>query len=222
MFDHTNYVPILKGRLGEYGALHELSPEAKARVMPVIEVPPIPWDFAEDRPGKTIDRHLRDVSKRLEQAWGAERLIFVDLLWIAESDRMADGAHPLAHVFSTARDRGLQLIPVTGLMRGNEYQTACRDIFSCDARGVCLRLQREDFDETQDLGQQVAALLDVLGVSPSETDLILDLRALGATEGSTFMAAVPAFMRSVPQLADWRSFALAATAFPENLVGLPP
>jgi hypothetical protein len=222
VFDHTSYVPILKGRLGEYGALQEMSPEAKMRVTPVIEVPPIPWDFAEDKPSKTIDRHLRDVGKRLEQAWGTESPIFVDLLWIAQAERMESGAHPLTHVFSTAREKGLQLIPVTGLLRENEYQAACRDIVSRDSRGICLRLQREDFDETQDLAEQVSVLLNDLGVSSSATDLILDLRALGPTEGSSFAAAVPAFIRSIPRLADWRSFTLAATAFPENLIGLPP
>ena len=58
MFDHTLYLPILKGRLGEYGALREMSPEVKAKVIPVIEIPPIPWNFADDEPSVTIDRHL--------------------------------------------------------------------------------------------------------------------------------------------------------------------
>ena len=222
MFDHRSYVPILKGRLGEYGALHELSPEIRAGVVPVVEIPPIPWDYAEERPSKTIDRHLKDVSKRLEQAGARENAILVDLLWIAENDRMADGTHPLTYVFSTAQERGLQLVPVTGLMRGEEYQAACRDIVRRDARGTCLRLQREDFDESQDLGQQIATLLDCLNLSPSDADLLLDLRATGGTEGSALLAAVPSFIRSIPRLVGWRSFALAATAFPESLVGLPP
>jgi len=222
MFNHKHYVPILKGRQGEYGALQTIPREVKSRVVPVVEIPPIPWDFAEEQPDKTVDQHLQGIGAKLERAWGVEAPMFVDLLWIAEDARMADGVHPLTYVFGAARERGLQVIPVTGLVRGDEYQTACREIISRDRRGVCLRLQREDFDESQDLVQQVSDLLNALRVSPSDADLILDLRALSGTEGGTLMAAVPALIRNVPRLNEWRAFALAATAFPENLAGLPP
>lgn len=47
MFPLNDYVPILKGKDGEYGALGSLSPEEKERITPLIEIPPIPWDHTE-------------------------------------------------------------------------------------------------------------------------------------------------------------------------------
>lgn len=221
-FNHTHYVPILKGRAGEYGALQVMTAEVKAALTPLIEIPPIPWDFDDDQPAKTIDQHLEKVNPKISQSWGVERPLFVDLLWIAPDDRMAGGEHPLTYVFRTARRNDLQPIPVTGLVRDEDYQSACREAIQQDRRGVCIRLQREDFEDIDDLTGQVAALLDTLGVSPGECDLLLDLRAVGVNEGNTLLAAVPVLVRSIPQLERWRSFVLAATAFPEDLMGLPP
>jgi hypothetical protein len=221
-FNHTHYVPILKGRAGEYGALQEMTPEVKAGLTPLIEVPPIPWDFALDEPDKTIDQHLERLSSKIVQSWGVERPLFLDFLWIPPDERMANGDHPLAHVFGTARGEGLQLIPVTDLVRGEGYQSSCRDVIEEDARGVCIRLQKEDFEESGDLSAQVADLLQALGVPASEADLVLDLRSLAPNEGSTLRAAIPVLVRGIPYLRQWRSFTLAGTAFPENLIESPP
>ncbi len=221
MIDHKHYIPILKGRQGEYGALQTMSPTVKENLTPIIEIPPIPWDHARHRPAKTMNQHLAKIDSTIEQSWGSDRAAYVDLLWIA-SERMADGEHPIRHVFGVARRKGLQLIPVTGLERDTESQSACRDVLRLDGRGVCLRLQREDFEDAQDVRRQVSALVEVLRVAPAETDLVLDLRAVTLQETHTLLSQVPTLIMRIPDIDRWRSFTLAATAFPEDLMGLPP
>ena len=54
MFDHRHYVPILKGKMGEYTALAELRDEQKDSLTPLIEVPPVPWDYAEDAESRSV------------------------------------------------------------------------------------------------------------------------------------------------------------------------
>ena len=152
MFDRTHYVPILKGRDGEYGALTCLLPESRDRITPLLELPPIPWDFETEAPAKTIDQHLSKVGQKIERAWGLGRRLFIDLLWIAEAERMEDGSHPIEFVFNTARSRGLAALPVVGLLRGEEYLAACAGMLRKDRRGACLRIQREDFVDFTDLG----------------------------------------------------------------------
>ena len=39
------YIPILKWRQGEYLALDRLEDRVKDKVLPLIEIPPIEWDF---------------------------------------------------------------------------------------------------------------------------------------------------------------------------------
>jgi hypothetical protein len=107
MFDHKHYVPILKGRKGEYGALETLSPAVKNALTPLIEIPPIPWDWQEEQPAKSIGSHLEKVGVNLQRCWPSDRPLCLDLLWISESERMSDGGHPLEYVFRTARERSL-------------------------------------------------------------------------------------------------------------------
>jgi hypothetical protein len=104
MFGHKHYVPILKGRMGEYGALETLSQEVKTALTPLIEIPPIPWDWAEDQPAKSIDSHLEKVGASFERAWQLDRPFYVDLVWVQENELMDDGDHPLEYVFRAARE----------------------------------------------------------------------------------------------------------------------
>ena len=222
MFDHKHYVPILKGRDGEYGALSSLLPESRDRITPLLELPPIPWDFEQERPAKTIDSHLKKVGQKIERAWGPDRRLFLDFMWIAEAERMGDGMHPVQHVFASARDRRLAVVPVVGLLRGEDHLAACAEVVREDGRGVCIRLQREDFVEFADLRAELQRVLAAVGVAPGMADLLLDLRALTPAQRQIDATSTLALISRIPDLARWRTFALAATSFPENLIGLPP
>src|SRR5947207_11870660 len=81
MFDHTHYVPILKGKEGEYQALSELTPTIKSKLTPLIEPIPIPYDFANEIPAKTVDEHLENFVSKIVLNWGLDP-IFFDLDWI--------------------------------------------------------------------------------------------------------------------------------------------
>jgi hypothetical protein len=67
---------------------------------------------------------------------------------------------------------------VINLVRGDEYVEACRTVLQEDKRGVCLRLQREDFAEFQNLESEALGMLERLAASLTDTDLILDLRSI--------------------------------------------
>ena len=206
MFDHRHYVPILKGREGEYGALSCVTPSLKGLLTPVIELPPIPWDFEEERPARTIDTHLEKVSQKIERAWGRGRVFFLDFLWVAESERMNDGTHPVRFVFDSARARGLSPIPVVSLIKDDEHLAACADSVAEDKRGVCIRLQREDFVEFADLRPELKRVLEAVGAEPRAADLLLDLRAL--TPDSRGLNAIDALalISRIPELKGWRTF----------------
>jgi hypothetical protein len=106
MFDHTHYVPILKGKEGEYLALKDLTIIAKDGLTPLIEIPSIPYDFENDRPAKTIDEHLEKVVQKIKTCWGEGRTLFVDFGLIPPSEIMSDGTQPLKSIFDAARDEG--------------------------------------------------------------------------------------------------------------------
>src|SRR6478609_5852605 len=221
MFDRKHYVPILKGRMGEYGALETITLETRNALTPLIEIPPIPLDWEEEQPDKTIDEHLAKVAVNFEKAIGPYHRFFVDLLWILESERMEDGSLPVNYVFNTARDLGLLAVPVINLVRGDDFLGGVREIIQEDERGVALRIQREDFEEFDDLERAMLEALSKVSALPEETDLILDLRSILAPRQFDVDSLVE-LIQSTPRITDWRTFTLSGTAFPENLSGLPP
>ena len=45
MFTQRHYVPVLKWKQGEYQALYRLSNAVKDNLTPLLEIPPIGFDF---------------------------------------------------------------------------------------------------------------------------------------------------------------------------------
>ena len=54
-----------KAERGEFSALRELKAETKDLLTPLIEVPPIPWDFESEKPAKSINGHLEPIAGKL-------------------------------------------------------------------------------------------------------------------------------------------------------------
>jgi hypothetical protein len=49
------YIPVLKGKEGEFAALEALDPlstDIKPLLLPLIEIPSVPYDYANERPPK--------------------------------------------------------------------------------------------------------------------------------------------------------------------------
>jgi hypothetical protein len=216
MFDHTHYVPILKGKEGEYNALRELTPAIKEGLTPLIEPIPIPYDFANEVPAKTVDEHLANFISKIVLNWGLGT-IFFDLDWIPESERMADGRHPLKFIFDGARTAGSQAIPVTGLNRDAAYQDAVKDAIDSDHRGVCIRLESDDLDDLSTLGSQLDTLVAFFGVAKSDVDLLVDFAAIDPQSAVPMQIAASSIIGTLPSIMDWRTLTFAASAFPPDL-----
>src|SRR5204863_7111838 len=202
---------------GEFSALRELKPETKDLLTPLIEVPPIPWDFESEKPAKSINGHLEPIAGKLIGALGEEKRFFVDLLWVQDSQVDGD-IHPLDFVLGKLRQQNGQAIPVTGIDRDEEYQEAIRRIVHEDGRGICLRVQSNSFEELFDGAAD--ELLQSLDLTPADADLVIDLKAIGPDQSEPIAIAALSVFRSIPNVNDWRSLTFAASAFPQNLIDI--
>jgi hypothetical protein len=211
------YVPILKGKDGEYGALKELPFEIKAGLTPLIEIPPIPWDFESETPTRTIDAHLKKVCEKISVSWGSAMAFFLDLLWLPDSDRMENGKHPLAFLSEGAEAKDLRLIPVTGLRRDRDYQIAAKAATEAHKKGACIRLENEDFEELTELNARLDSLLASLSLDRPQVDIVLDFRDIRPSQTATVGIAVRSILQIIRGIDEWRSVVLAATAFPPSL-----
>lgn len=219
MFTDRHYVPILKGKEGEFKALGELYLADKAAITPLIEVVPVPWDYAEEQPSRSVEAHLEPLGRKLHTAWGDERPLFVDLGLLGED--AAGGLHPLEFVLNATRATGVRVIPVTGLDRDAPTQTAVRNAAAQDGEGVCIRLRPIDVAQGN-LGAQLPALLETLQVLPGDVDLILDYHAVALGHGPLLPVLMQAHIGLLPNLSSWRTLTVAATAFPQDLTDFGP
>ncbi len=214
MVQNQIYVPILKWKRGEQKALEKLDSGVKSKVMPLIEISPIPYDFANERYSKSIDDHLSGVAEQIERSWGSNLPLFIDLNWIDSSERLANGRHPLAFITEQSREAGLSLIPVVGFNRDEDYIQEVRSAYQEDGLGVCIRLEDEDLLE---IDERINELLTTIDIEPRFVDLVLDFKYISPNDHKRNLVSLLGIMNQIPHINAWRSLVFCASSFPENL-----
>jgi Beta protein len=217
MFDHSHYVPILKAKQGELNALAELAVDVRDNLTPVIELPPIQWDFVDEAEAKSIDQHIEKLPRRLADSWHTDRPVFLDIPWWESEDAlMANGLHPLEELGLRCAAANVKIIPVTGLGRPAAYQDAAHAVAQRHDRGLCIRIQPESFDA---LLEDPSHVLDDLrrSVPFRSTDLIVDMGEITEGQLPTVRFGTTTILRSIPHASSWRTLTLASSAFPRNL-----
>lgn len=214
-FGRQQYVPLLLTKRGERKALHELPPSVKVAMTPMFVVPPIDWDYDNDTPLKAAEEHLAKLPSELRKAWGRATAM-VDMLFIDDQPLPGPGVHPLVWFTDVANGFGLPLVPTTGLDRTPAYLQAAADVHARDRRGVCLRLTPGEWPIGTGRTSDLRAVLRRLGVTPAETDLILDVAEDVVAAPALTLAALAAELASLPNLNDWRSLTVLAAGFPKG------
>lgn len=213
---HPIYVPILKGREGEYAALQELDPTIRAQVLPLIETPSVPYDFQKARQAKSLDEHVAGIPDRLRKCWPGSGPLLLDMPWFEEGERLSDGSVALDSVLSRCLDAGVGVIPVVARSSSADYRKAVRAHAARTNNGVCLRLEELDFADDVDVSTEISRVLDELGgVTPDRVDLLVDLDDLGQNPGRAGLVA--RYVLSQIPAREWRRVIFGAASFPEDL-----
>jgi hypothetical protein len=210
------YVPVLKGKEGEYGALEALPNDVRSRLMPLIEVPDVPYDYANEGSAKSLDDHLSGTAQRLKKCCQRSPL-FIDLPWFEGEERLSDGRVALAAVLADCASQGVRAVPVVSRKKSPDYLSAAGRYSKETNSGACIRLFVADFGEDVDVETEMHRLLNGLGVPDmSSIDLLLDLQDL---EPDTTRAALVArsVFSMIPTKDEWRRIVLVAASFPEDL-----
>ncbi|CAN5170646.1 hypothetical protein BH24GEM2_BH24GEM2_11600 [soil metagenome] len=209
-FDHQHYVPILRWKGGEIGAIRDMSKIDQLRITPLFELPAP--KSAGDPPRDGKQKTMIEVAAEVASNWGGGYALFD--LRVRDVALFPNVAHPVEEFFSAAREYGLRLIPVTGLGRNSSFQEAVRNVVATDSHGVCVRLLREEL-ASSNLQHLIDAHLMRLRVHPREADLVVDLEIVG--EPGFNLVEICA---SLPYLACWRTFTVAGSSFPQDLQGM--
>jgi hypothetical protein len=214
------HVPVLKWRTGEYQALLRLKESAKDRIVPLLIIPPIEFDFETWAPKHTIQDHVAPFAKRYNAKW-KERPAWIDIDPTVQSGIMNSGHDVTTHVFNELRTFKAKAMPVASLDQPPAVVAAIAGIIVKDQMGVALRARLEHVMRA-DFSTRVNVLLSQLGIGLDETDLIVDLGSPAYEPYTAFAGAFAAAFGNISGLNSYRNFAITGTAFPDSLKEIAP
>jgi hypothetical protein len=210
----TPYFPFLKAKRGEYRALVALDPITRSRLVPVLEILPVPPQRQKaDRPPKappTMDQQVAEHIRNIAVASSTSNRVLVDFTYLPPIPT-DDGRHPAGVIMSGLRSRGVQASPVIRPSAPLLLLTALNDAHCVDD-GVALRLAPTDFDFPP---EQIDVVLSTLHVGVEAVDAIIDFASIddsGALRRGMMRAAL-----SIQAQRKWRSLSIGAASFPPSL-----
>jgi Beta protein len=209
------YVPGVKWRQGEYQALLRLADSAKERIVPLITIPPIEYDFDDGTPKHTVHEHVEKFPTRYKQKWKFHPA-WIDVDQSLHTGAMLSGASVYAFVFDELRKFAAKAVPVSSI----DYQPAVVDVLGSiiakDKLGICVRVRLEHL-MLPDFSSRLRALLKRLKVNIEQVDLIVDLGTPAYEPYKIFSDALKIAFEKIVDLDNFRNFVLMGTAFPESL-----
>lgn len=209
------YVPGIKWRQGEYQALLRLTETAKGKIVPLITIPPIEYDFDDGTPKHTVQEHVEKFPKRYKEKWKLRRA-WIDVDKSLHSGAMDSGESVYTFVFDELRKFEAQAVPMVSIDYATGIVGALGAIVAKDKLGIGVRARLEHI-MLLDFSSRLAALLKRLKVAPNQTDLIVDLGTPAYEPYKIFCDALKIALGKIGGLDAFRSFVLIGTAFPDSL-----
>jgi hypothetical protein len=204
MSSAIKYVPILKGKDGEYGALKQIMFSCRQHIAPLIEL--LPSDST------SMHNRIRQQAKKLKECWPyMDAPIFVDCHFFPNP------TSALSLLMMQLPDH--RPIPVVGSSDVQTSLDAIGTIIAEYKRGFCFRVSREAiFDGSS--ASHIEILLASSKQEPSDVDILFDLEFMGGYDAQ-LVADVIERINTFSRRDEWRSLILGGGSFPPDLSGIP-
>jgi len=207
----AQYVPVLKWRQGEYQALFRLHDSVKDNIVPLVNIPPLEYDFEEKRMKKTVHEHVEPFPKRFSVKWG-NRNAYIDFDESLHDEFMDTGVSVVNYVFNEMSSRKHNPVPVTGISRSKNYQSVIRSAHKTIKSGLALRIKFEEL-MGPDISELISELIKYHSLNYNDVDLIIDLGAPKSFEPyEDFAKALTSRIKSIQGMDSFRSFVVIATS----------
>lgn len=213
MFNSKHYVPILKWKRAEQGALKSLTDESKKFITPLIQfvMPKYTPHEQLDSIVARFEEQLKELPNKIIEVWGLApvfidvSLLFTNPLKAKSLETISKAGHKLGGVF----------IPVIHLNDDNQIKEAALSTTKETKSSLCLRLICSDLDDTAKLNRDIASFLDSSGLSEKDIDLLVDIKET-EENGDKYIKYLT-LCQEISNLSLWRTFTFASGSFPEDL-----
>lgn len=213
MFDSKHYIPILKWKRAEQGALKALSEEHKKYITPLIQfvMPKSKPDEQLNSVAAKFEEQMPQIPKKLIEIWGTAP-VFIDVSLLFTIQLKARGLETIAR---EGHQLGGVFIPVIHLNDESEIKKAAFSAAKNSGTGICLRLVCSDFYDPSVMNKAIADVISSSELKEKDIDLLVDIKET-EKNGDKYTKYLN-LSQDIPNLAKWRTFIFAGGSFPENL-----
>ena len=208
------YVPVLSWRQGEYQALSFLNPCDKDKIIPLVCIPQVEFDFEMRKDKKTVDEHVRPFVDRFKAKWRS-RPAWIALHEKIAGGRMSNGSHVFEYILDGLRSNQAHAAPVLTLESDTDTIAAAARAIDRDRHGAGIRVRLENL-MARNPGDDVAKLTRKLSLPLAETDLIIDLRAPNFKPYQHFAKVLIVIFNRLRDLSAYRNLVLVSSAIPDS------
>lgn len=209
------YVPFLKTKTGERGAMSQLAPEVRAAICPF-------FDFhckQEPYDADTYEAMGQRIVNGLTKHWGADADFYFDDRDVAQKLKVA-GLEKYAYMLS--RLQALRVIPVVGLARqthnASVAQLKRQNKLASDV--LAFRILPDDFEDFDVIKDQLDYELADLFGQFTEIDLIFDCQVCTRLDASETGQQIAAFARRFSAKFSVRRVIVTGSTIPRTLSDL--
>jgi hypothetical protein len=214
MFDLRHYVPILKWKRAEQGALKALREDQKKYITPLIQ-----FVMPKSKPGKTIEdvitkfeQQLLQLPKKIIEAWGINP-VFIDVSLLYTTSLKAES---IKSILMTGYKLGGFFIPVIYLNDDQKIKDIACSLAKKTKSGICLRLISPDFSDLTKLNRDIDNLISSNTLMVKDIDLLVDIKEIEDNNGNKYIKYFE-LSQGISNLTKWRTFIFASGSFPKNL-----
>lgn len=216
MFNQQHYVPILKWKRAEQGALESLDSKNKQYITPLIQLV-MPKQKPEDNFEALVEKFKKQLNKipdNIIKVWGKEP-IFVDFSLLFTTELKIESINT---ILTAGKTIGAVFIPVIHLSDEEEIKNTMCSLAKKSGNGICLRLICPDFFDISNpikLNSDISEFLLKYGLNPESVDLLIDIKEIGndASKYDRYFEA----SQNIYDLPRWRTYTFAGGSFPEDL-----
>lgn len=219
------YVPVLRAKQGEFGAVKALADDVKPFVHPLFELTPpsIRTRTTRNQDGrrtktrspKELGAHLTDLANAIADASVGLTEVWVDDQVARPPLVPAAGKHPLAHFFSALDTPPCPVVPVVGLHRDSAYTKAAYE--QADKVGrLVIRVKPGELADSRAADRSLRRVLTEAGLKRSQAHLVLDIDPFSPGHVDLVLIGVAAVLVNVPHPEEWTTFTVTTTALPDK------
>jgi len=213
VFNYQHYVPILKVRPGEIGALMELDAATAKRLTPVLIFPRFSDVVKEEISQNAIDNYLVNLLPDIKGKWPFLQRVFVDLQCF--DNQRAGSENFVEYIFDKLEEYNILGVPVVSFSCSQEFKAVTANINGKCGCGIAVVIEDADYGVVS-IQNLIQEMLASLACKPGEVDIILDYKIVNASLQQAIFASAVFRISALPHLQKWRSLTMAAVSYPRD------